>query len=82
MTFEEFVREQSDRLSDPLAALVALTDLELATLPDDERNALLGMVREQAIQASLIAGELRASTRIQAMEIDLRGLGANAPAAA
>lgn len=82
MTFEEFVREQSDRLSDPLAALVALTDLELTTLPDEERDALLRLVREHAIRASLIASELRASTRVPEIQIDLRRLGANARAAA
>ena len=88
MTFDAVVREQLDQLTDPLAALVALTDLELETLPADDRKALLSLVREHALQASLIASELRVQTwrpergDEPGIEIDLRDRKPGTPFAA
>ena len=72
MTFEKFVREQSDRISQPIAALVALTDVELDELPEDDRRTLLELLRVYAVEASEIASELHTFTRRTDIEIDLR----------
>jgi hypothetical protein len=72
MTFQEFIREKSNRMSDPLAALVALTDVEMSALPPDERAVLLDLVREHALTALALATEIWTSTYIAPTEIDLR----------
>ena len=72
MTFEQFVRDKSNRMSDPLAALVALTDVEMTALPDEERAVLLDLVREHALTALALATEIWTSTHLAPSEIDLR----------
>ncbi len=83
MRFSEFVFEHSERLAGPLAALVALTDVALDQLPEAERSELLHLVRENAVQASVLVGELRARSRCRAPEpdVDLRGVDAGPTAA-
>ena len=63
MTFAADVVRIADRLHEPLAALTAIADMDLTSLPGEDQAQMLALLRELAGTAAGLTAELRLTAR-------------------